>query len=1224
MTTSDRKKIGPYELVGLLGRGGMGTVYRAVHSLTGQHVALKTVHLPEAGQLQSIRQEIHALSRIRYPGIVQILEQGQFNGSPWYSMELLEGVTLRRYSTTLSEQVDTLAEGAKPSMATAGLTEETSSFSNGPDWWTVQSESVATDPPDLEFQPGEPVQATVHDSKPGLFFPERSDTRYIHKILSFIRTLCVPLFYLHGEGIVHRDLKPENILVRPDGTPVIVDFGLVTRFSDNISRESLMSVGKIVGTVRYIAPEQLRGELVDARADIYSLGCILYELLSGRPPFSGEPLEVIQAHLSQPIIPLRDVVSGIDAGLDELVSHMLEKNPFKRIGYVDAIAALLEEFGAKNMFAEVPSPARCYLYRPGFVGRTQQLRDVMGTLEQLGKGRGGLFFVGGESGVGKTRFCLEIARQAALRQHIVLTGECPERGSLPLEGLRKPLQIIGDHCREEGPREIERVLGNRGKVLSQYEGSLAELEGLKTLPDPKELPVQEDRERLFNYLTETLVLMAQVRPLVLILDDVQWADELLLGFLSSLVGNRVLAHHDVMVLANYRSEELQSELQQIIARHTTDPIILERFETIAVQSMVKNMLALETVPDTFGDYLTANTEGNAFFVAEYLRTAVDEGLLSRDRLGNWVFAGATQHVFKRGGNYQLTLPHSIQDLVQRRISGLPETARALVNSAATYGRPGDYNLLRLMLEQYDDHEFMSAVEECRRRQILELKLDNRVRFSHDKIRECAYGSMSDDERSLIHAKAAQALEEVHGKEQRQLYPELGMHWLRSGDQDKARHYLLEAGLDFSKMHRCELAIPLYQQYLTITPEISENTILARQELARAFHDQGKSEAGISLLQETFELMKKLPGRELELNSYRVLGIISTDTGAMGKAIEYLQYALALAHHLKDYRRVGIMLCLLHNVHMRMGNFTRAVKASQQSLSYLRMVGDKETEAIVLGNIAIMEKEQNRVDNARQLYEQALELHRQMNDRRSEAFTLLNLANLVSYSDDKQQGIQLVSQAIALFREIGLMRNVAIGMTNLADMVRETGNLASASELYDQVLEIIQGMRDPLLEGHIYCNIGLLNRDQGKLDLADNSYKRALELLRKAGSRRSEGIVLKYQGELARLQGEYGKAEPLLTQAKLILIQVNDLNSVALCICEEGFLAIASGQSGQKQRDELAQLEKKIDLANSVDLAKTIAKFEKAFHYSRQQLHGRLIAGEPIESMPAILLNSLRP
>jgi eukaryotic-like serine/threonine-protein kinase len=165
--------IGPYELLETLGRGGMGVVYRARHVETGEAVALKTVRVPSAALLQGLRREIHALARLRHPGIVRIVDEGVDEGVPWYAMELLEGVTLRRHADS---------GGSDGAQQTATLHSQSEAA-----WWTGE------------------LSGAARASGPRL--RQRA-------ALTLVRRLCAPLAYLHGEGLVHRDLKPDNILIR--------------------------------------------------------------------------------------------------------------------------------------------------------------------------------------------------------------------------------------------------------------------------------------------------------------------------------------------------------------------------------------------------------------------------------------------------------------------------------------------------------------------------------------------------------------------------------------------------------------------------------------------------------------------------------------------------------------------------------------------------------------------------------------------------------------------------------------------------------------------------------------------------------------------------------------------------------------------------------------------------------------------------------------------------
>src|SRR5262245_5673300 len=230
--------LGPYETIEPIGKGGMGVVYRARHRVSGEHVALKTVAIPRPGLLACIRREIHALSRLDHPGIVRIHDHGVEAGIPWYAMELVEGPTLREHALLL--------RGA--------------SGDGGPT---------------LRFAPGAtgataPVAARAPEAAGGALLP----------LLGVVESVCHALAFLHGEGLVHRDLKPENIVLRADGTAVLVDFGLLATFHAPQGRDALEISGDVLGTIAYMSPEQSRGEMVDARSDLYGLGCILYELVA--------------------------------------------------------------------------------------------------------------------------------------------------------------------------------------------------------------------------------------------------------------------------------------------------------------------------------------------------------------------------------------------------------------------------------------------------------------------------------------------------------------------------------------------------------------------------------------------------------------------------------------------------------------------------------------------------------------------------------------------------------------------------------------------------------------------------------------------------------------------------------------------------------------------------------------------------------------------------------
>lgn len=779
------EKLGSYELGERLGEGGMGVVFRASHLQNGGVAALKTVRLANALFLSSMRREIQRLRRLSHPGVVRVLEDGVYKGLPWYAMELLECDTWetlqqRRSGAGVTEVGNTDVENSRRPLAlqltAADVTRDSGS------------------PHSVSMQIGPPI--AKHE---------------LHNIIAVCRRLCDVLAYIHGEGIIHRDIKPANVFLRPDGQPVLVDFGLVLSHSGNDGREVLQVEPTLAGTVAYMAPEQISCEQVDARADIFALGCLMYETLTGCLPFPSSLAERVATKFVAPLPPSH-FAPCVPKDLDLLVLRMLAADRRQRIGHAWDISAALTPFlpvgsvgaAAVSLPTEL-NRARAYLYRAAFAGREVPLRELVGYIERLNQGSGACVLVRGESGSGKTRLMTEVMRQASMREVMVVAGECtlidlsrqPSDGgarAAPLSPLRPLFHTLLDVCRELGASGTQQLLGRHLHVLAPFEPSFTTLPGAELCPEAPPLPSEAAKIRLLDAVAETIVALSQRRPLLLLLDDLQWADELTLDLLSHLRAN-VLPSARVLILGTRRSEESGTALGSFVASAGVREIELGVLDEQTIGTLVADMLASPELPQALSRYLADRSGGNPFFVSEYLRTIVDEGVLQRDQRGAWwvdelpLERSAAQSGWVARLD-KLELPGTLRAVVERRLRTLHGLPATLITAAAILGREVDATLLGI-LSGLGEIDLADALNEVLRRQILEPAAGGGYRFSHERLRETAYDAIPADQRRALHRRAAVAIEERGARADELL--KLASHFTQAEVPDKAREYLRRAG-----------------------------------------------------------------------------------------------------------------------------------------------------------------------------------------------------------------------------------------------------------------------------------------------------------------------------------------------------------------------------------------------------------------------------------------------
>ncbi len=562
------------------------------------------------------------------------------------------------------------------------------------------------------------------------------------------REVASALAHAHEQGVVHRDIKPSNILLAEDRAALLTDFGIALL----TDRARVTTEGAVIGSAAYMSPEQAQGGEVDKRGDLYSLGATLFEMVCGRPLFQGDALAVLSQQVRQPPADPRAFNAAVPPRLATLILRLLSKRPADRPGSAREVEQTLAEIIAAGTAADDASrPVSLPVQLAGpaerpFVGRDRAMEALRSGWLRAAEGRPSLRLITGEPGIGKTRLAAAFADEVQAEGALVLYGRCDEDPLISyqpfVEALRELISSQPGLETALDPR-LEPELVELGRLVPE----------LRRSAPAEEAPATGGSERylLFETVVALLTAATATRPLLLVLDDLHWADKPTVLLLRQLL--RAPAGK-AMVLATTRPDGLSEEqpLSAVIAdlHREEDATRLERVMLDGLDEAETGALISardeRPIDEEFVSLLHGETAGNPFFIEEAMRALRDVDLSTA--------AGAASALRSVG------VPAGAREVIQRRLARLSPEAVELLTSASVCGR--DFRLgVVAELVGLPVGRLLGPLDEVMATGLVVEPIVDRFSFCHALVREALYlGITSDTHRARLHLAVGEALEKL--------------------------------------------------------------------------------------------------------------------------------------------------------------------------------------------------------------------------------------------------------------------------------------------------------------------------------------------------------------------------------------------------------------------------------------------------------------------------------
>jgi predicted ATPase len=1050
---------GRYAILKKVGEGGKGVVFKARDNVLNRVVAVKMLKGGVLGDEAYSRflREAQVVAKLNHHNIVSIFDIGKEDEKQFFVLEFVDGMSLRELGST---------------------------------------------------------------------YPEGKCD--VQTVLRTGIDVCSALQYAHSQGVLHRDVKPENILITQEGIAKLMDFGL----AKILGEPSITQEGIIVGTVAYVAPEIALGKGADAKSDLYSFGAVLYEMITGKPPFPGQDtVKVIFSHIHDyPVSPSR-LNPKVPQALADCITKLLEKEPGKRYQSAADLLAVLRDVAegfvrevyapsAKPGMVVVPGPRPVAVREVQLIDRVEEMSLLREVVDKAVRGEGGLIFLCGEAGIGKTRLARELGAYARLRGMRVLYGRCPalfRMDGVPPYVLWK--EVIKDYLETCAPEQLYRVIGF-------YPGEVSKLvpeikQKLGAFPESLSISPEHERDRLFEAVSQFVTNVAKETPLIVVLDDLQWTDQsslLLLHYLA-----RGVYRAPLLLFGAYRDTDvdemhpLQAVLTELNRERLLRSVPLKRMSFDDVSEMIKRLLEQDDVPREFCELVFEKTRGNPFFVEEVIKSLKEEEVIYREA-DKWRIKEVSKIEF----------PKTVKSVIKARIGRLDDECQNVLTLASFVGNDFSFEAL-CGVTGFEEDKVLDLMERMLKTGLVKERVirgEDVYSFADIVIRDVVHEEVSHLRHTKFHGVVGCALEKAYAKKLDEHLGELALHFLEGGDKNKALDYFLKAGEKAAKIYANNEAVSYFQSALKLLEE-KEDGLREKGRVFEMLGDikrlVGEHDACMKHWNDALLLWKELDEKENVSRVQRKLAnLLWQDMGEAKKAEEHYEAALKILEAQPESVELASLYEDMAHMYYRMGDIAKSHSWADKALELAKKLNAYEVIANSYASLGTVFTYEGGLKKAAECLERALKIAVD-NGYMETALRVYNNLALALPTEEYEKVLECCEKGYEMAKKVGHISYQSWVGIQLAYRYMGMGNVNKALLLAEESVTLNKKAANlPGLSFSVGA-LGLFYHILGEWDKSEQFSKESLDIAQKLKEFQQIGTSYWLLGWLLFDKGEYGKA-----------------------------------------------------------------------------------------------------